>query len=225
MSGAYYMLIASLPHLPHFLRAERLPINPQRLRWRRAVLEPDDALDLDRALSVLQWQPNDLARTDSETDRLFRARLQDTRNEALRDYLDYRMGLRSAVAGLRRKQRGLPAPSRDDRCGVGRWALIVCAQWDTSEFGLSALYPCLPRVRELLDEGRAAELEKTLMTAIWSRLCRIEDQYPFGFEAVFAYVFKWDILARWLSHNPAQATETFQSLVQEILHEQPIRFK
>lgn len=224
MSNMYYMLIASLPHLPHFTRAERLPINPQRLRWRRAVLEPEDARDLDRAISVLQWQPGDLTRTDSAFDQQFRACLQHTRNHALREYLDYRMGLRSALAGLRRKHRGLPPPSKDDRCGIGRWALIICQRWDTTDFGLSALYPCLPRVRELLHDGRAAELEKLLMSVLWARLSLIEDQHPFAFEAVFAYIFKWDILARWLAHNPVQATQTFQSLVQEILHEQSIRY-
>ena len=71
MSRSYYMLVTSLPHLPHFLKAERLPINPQKLRKRRSMLDPEDDTDIQRALDLLQWRRHPLSRTDREIDGRF----------------------------------------------------------------------------------------------------------------------------------------------------------
>jgi hypothetical protein len=213
------MLIASLPYLPHFTRAARLPINPQRLRWRRSALHPEDAAQLDGALDLLQWRRQPRTRTDAEIDRRFRSLLQRTSNAALREFLDFRMGERSVVAALRRKQRGLGPPSEGEICGVGRWDVILRRRWDREDFGLAA-FPWAGRARRLLAEGSALALEELLMDAIWARLSRIEESRPFGFEAVFAYAFKWDILDRWLSYDGRGATAVFKRLVEEAIGEQ-----
>ncbi len=43
-SREYYTLVASLPALPYFEKAQRLPINEVRLWQRMGMLEPDDHL-------------------------------------------------------------------------------------------------------------------------------------------------------------------------------------
>jgi hypothetical protein len=222
MARSYYMLIASLPHLPHFTRAERLPINPERLRWRRSALAPADAAELERALDLLQWRRQPPTRSDAEIDRLFRILLQRTENAALRSFVDHRMGERSVMAALRRKQRGLGQPPADEICGVGRWDGLLKRRWDREDFGLAALFPWLGRARQLLAEGNALGLEELLMDVLWTRLSRIEEGRPFGFEAVFAYVFKWDILNRWLSHDRKEATAAFERLVEEAIGEKEL---
>lgn len=222
MGQSYYMLIASLPHLPHFTRAERLPINPQRLKWRRAILDPEDAAQLDRAVDLLAWRRQPAGRGDAETDRLHRRLMQEVANDALRSFADYLMGTRSVMAALRRKERGLGLPAAGEICGVGRWDALLKSRWDREDFGLAPLYPWLGRARQLLADGDALGLEKLLMDAHWTRLSRIEESRPFGFEAVFAYVFKWDILDRWLSHDGVRATAAFEQLVEEAIGEKDI---
>lgn len=222
MGRSYYMLVGSLPHLPHFLRAERLPINEQRLRWRRNALEPEDYDDLERAVGLLGWRHDAPHRTSAEINQQFGRFMQDVRNPVMKEFADYRMGLRSAIAGLRRKQQGEAAPTGEDRCGVGRWNRLIADQWDRELFGMVPLFPCLTQVREHLTAGRPAQVEEAMMREVWFRLSRIEDTHPLRFEALFAYVFKWDILRRWLARDDAEATRHFEQLIQEVIHEQTV---
>jgi hypothetical protein len=225
MARTYYMLIASLPHLPHFLQAERLPINAQRLQWRRSALDSADAADLDGAMGLLLWQRQSLEQTDEEMDRRFGRLMLQVRHPGLRGFLDEQMGQRSVMAGLRRKQQGLPAPGAGERCGVGRWDRIIRQRWDRDDFALGARFPWLARVRSLLADGSAREIEKLLLSLTWEQLGRIAEREPFGFAAVFAYVFRWDILARWLSYDGDRACPVFQQLVEEAIGEQKIEFE
>jgi hypothetical protein len=220
MGRSYYMLVASLPHLPHFLKAERLPINPQKLRKRRTMLDPGDDADIERALNLLQWRRHPLTRTDREIDGQFREAMEKTRNSALRDFIDYLMAERSVMAGFRRKVKGDGPPSVGEPCGVGDWDRVIRSRWEREDFGLGNLFPWIPRARQLLAEGDPLELEKLLMDEAWRRLSRIAEARPFAFDALFAYAFKWDILARWLSRNSDQSALAFTTLVQEVIDEQ-----
>lgn len=220
MGTRYYMLVSSLPHLPHFLRADRLPINPQRLLWRRACLTERDAADLKLALDLLHWPRHKAAELDAQVDAQYRHAMSHIHDVALRGFVDDTMGQRSVLAALRRKARQMPAPSAEERCGVGRWELILRDRWEREDFGLSSLFPWLSRAKAFLAEGQALELEKLQMEVTWAGASRIADADPFGFQAVFAYVFKWDVLSRWLSHNAGKAAERFTKLVEEVIHEQ-----
>jgi hypothetical protein len=214
------MLVASLPHLPHFLKAERLPINPQRLRWRRGALRPEDAADLDTALDLLHWPRHPMTRSDTQVDAQYRRAMARIHHDELRRFVDEIMGQRSALAALRRKARQLPAPTGDDRCGVGRWDALIRGRWDREDFGLTALFPWLPRARAALAAGQAMELEMMLMEVTWRRASQLAEGDMFGFSAVVAYVFKWDILARWLSHSAQAAATRFSEMVDEVIHDQ-----
>ena len=220
MGRSYYMLVASLPHLPHFLKAERLPINPQQLSRRRSMLDPEDDADIERALNLLQWRRHPLARTDREIDGLFREAMEKTRNSALRDFIDYLMAERSVMAGLRRKAKGDGPPAAGEPCGVGDWDRVIRSRWEREDFGLGNLFPWIPRARQLLVGGEILELEELLMDEVWRRLSRIADARPFGFEALIAFAFKWDILVCWLSRSSEQSISAFTTLVQEVIGEQ-----
>jgi hypothetical protein len=200
MSRSYYMLVASLPHLPHFLKAERLPINPQQLSRRRSMLDPEDDADIERALNLLQWRRHPLARTDS--------------------FIEYLMAERSVMAGLRRKAKGDGPPAAGEPCGVGDWDRVIRSRWEREDFGLGNLFPWIPRARQLLVGGEILELEELLMDEVWRRLSRIADARPFGFEALIAFAFKWDILVRWLSRSSELSVSAFTTLVQEVIGEQ-----
>ena len=220
MSRSYYMLVTSLPHLPHFLKAERLPINPQKLRKRKSMLDPEDDTDIQRALDLLQWRRHPLSRTDREIDGRFREAMEKTRNVALRDFIDYLMAERSVMAGLRRKVNDDGPPAAGTPCGVGGWDRVIRSRWEREDFGLGHLFPWVSRARQFLTEGNSLELEKLLMDEAWRRLSRIAEARPFGFEALIAFAFKWDILARWLSHSSEESASAFTTLVQEVIGEQ-----
>ena len=57
------------------------------------------------------------------------------------------------------------------------------------------------------------------MQVTWDRLARIGEQSPFGFEPVFSFVFRWDILQRWLSYDAEAGKARFQELISEVTRE------
>ena len=61
-----------------------------------------------------------------------------------------------------------------------------------------------------------ARLDSLMMNIIWQRLSRIAESNRFGFEAVFAFVFKWDILQAWLARDASKAKSRFQELIKEV---------
>jgi hypothetical protein len=103
---------------------------------------------------------------------------------------------------------------------VGPWLPLIKSGWDRSDLGLGHLLPWIAEADQHLASGNALELERLLMGAVWTRLGRIAERSPFGFEPVIAFVFRWDILQRWLSYDAAQGKIRFQELVAEVTREQ-----
>ena len=54
MAEAYYTLVASLPRLAHFERAEWLPLSRKQLDQRLSMLVPEDAVQLRLAEALVQ---------------------------------------------------------------------------------------------------------------------------------------------------------------------------
>jgi len=59
---------------------------------------------------------------------------------------------------------------------------------------------------------------------VWQRLSRISDARPFGFEQVFAFVFRWDLVQRWISWDADAAKTRFQQLITEVTCDHPQLF-
>lgn len=217
----YYDLIASLPHLPHFERADRLPITRLRLEQRLRLLRPAHAEQLIQARSLVCWRldasrwKSDAAQAD-EHKALMAAPLE----ASLKDYTAFRMDQRTLVAALRRKRDGLESLEEVRPWGVGSWVRHVQMHWDEPDFGLARLFPWLPPARNLLADGDARGLERLLMDVAWRRLNRHAEQETFSFEAVFAYFFKWDILQAWLACDAEQGKTRFRDLIGKVTHVQ-----
>jgi hypothetical protein len=90
------------------------------------------------------------------------------------------------------------------------------SNWDDPDFKLASAYPWIPKARSYLDANDACGLDSLLMGVIWERLTRIAESNRFGFEAVFAFVFKWDILQAWLARDAVKAKGRFQELIKEV---------
>ena len=219
MGKRYYTLVASLPGLKHFDNAERLPINRIRLDQRLTDLAPADAEDLFLAESLLEWQQYPLALSVEKLIEQYRRAMSQIANAPLRRFIELRMDQRSVLAGLRRRHLGGEAPNRGEAWGIGPSCQWIEDHWDRPDFDLGGRYPWVPEARAALEGDDAAGLERLVMDVVWRHLTRMADDHPFGFEEVYAYVFKWDIQNRWLSYRADVATQRFQQLVKEAVGE------
>jgi len=216
----YYTLIASLPRLPRFDRAERLPINRERLGERLGMLEPEDAELVERATAFIRWQRQPVARTDQEMVTYYERMAELIEEPVLACMFEFLINQRTIIAALRRRYRGLPAPASGQRWGVGRWVRHIELNWEDPDFRLGALYPWIPQVRAHLEAGEALALDRLLMNLVWDTMDRMAEGSEFGLEALLAYLFKWDILEQWLSYDTEEAKTRFDELVSEVTGEQ-----
>lgn len=216
----YYTLIASLPRLPRFDRAERLPINRERLSERLGMLEPEDAELVERAAAFIRWQRQPVARTDQEMVTYYERMAELIEEPVLACMFEFLINQRTIIAALRRRHRGLPAPASGQRWGVGRWVRHIERNWEDPDFRLGALYPWIPQARAYLEAGAALALDRLLMNLVWDTMDRMAEGSEFGLEVLLAYLFKWDILEQWLSYDTEEAKTRFEELVSEVIGEQ-----
>ena len=217
MVDSYITLVSSLPYLPPFEKAERSPITRLRLEQRLHILEADDARQLAIAEALVSWRMS-LAKpkTDKEMVLRYRTAMQKITQPALREFIEIRIDQQTILAGLRQRHVGLGSPIVEPVTVASRWAGFIASHWDASDFKLAAVYPWIPKAQSYLEANDARGLDSLLMNIIWQRLSRISETNRFGFEAVFAFVFKWDILQAWLARDAAKATSRFQELIKEV---------
>lgn len=215
--GSRHLVLASLPHVPRFDRARRLPIGRETLASRFALLPPADAREIALAASFLAWQRHPAERSDAEVIRESERVTASAGTAGLRRLVAFRLGLRTLVAALRRRALGRPAPRRGERWGVGPWVAHVERRYGEADFGLQHRLPWLPVVRALLERGDAIGVERVLFGLVWAELDRLAGADPFSFDAVLAYAFKWDLVDRWLRQDVAIAARRLDALAQEAL--------
>lgn len=220
MSGkAYYTLVASLPQLPHFERAEWLPLSRKQLDERLSMLTPGHSVQLRLAEDLVQWQRQPVTRTSEQVVDSYNRLLPLLTYPALREFVEYRMAQRTMLAALRRRRRGLGPPQGGEVWGVGAWVRRIASAWDRTDLGLGRFLPWLDEAAKRLESGDALGLERLLMDVVWTRLGRLSERSVFGFEPVIAFVFRWDILQRWLSYDAEAGKARFQDLIGEVTRE------
>lgn len=221
---AYYTLVSSLPKLPYFARAEWLPLSRKQLEQRLSMLTPEHSVQLRLAEDLVEWRRQPITSTSRQVVETYKRVLPQLSDAALREFVEYRMALRTALAALRRRRRGLGPPAADEVWGVGPWAGRIASAWERADLGLPHVFPWLDEAAKRLEAGDALGLERLLMDNLWTRLGRIAERDPFGFEPVIAFVFRWDILERWLSYDAEAGKTRFQNLVSEVIREQQHNF-
>jgi hypothetical protein len=136
----------------------------------------------------------------------------------LREYVALRMDQQTLLAALRHKRDGRGRPGGTTPWGVGPWVYHVQRHWDEPDFRLALLHPWLPQAGGLLAAGDARGLDRLLMGVAWRWLGRCAEQDMFGFEAVFSYFFKWDILQAWLACDADKGKTRFRNLIDKVTH-------
>ena len=219
-SQPYYTLLASLPPLPRFDGAERLPITRERLQLRSGMLTPEDAALLEHAAEFLSWQRQTATRTDEEMITSFKRMEEHISHPALQSFFEFPIDQRTIMAALRRRHQGFPAPSPGEPWGVGQYVRHIEKNWDDPYFKLNAVYTWIPQARTHLEADETLALERLLKNVLWDHVDRSVEPYDFGFQAVLAYIIKWDISQQWLSYNVEDAKKRFEELVAEVKNEQ-----
>jgi hypothetical protein len=183
------------------------------------MLDAEDAGQLARSKALIGWRPErPLRKGDEETARQYRDIMARPLHPALAEFVEFRMDQQTVMSALRRKRSRTPLPSGGRRWGAGRWVRWIEKHWDDPDFRFGSVVPWVREVRGYLEAGEAVPLERLLMNIAWRRLDRIGDRDVFGFEAVIAYVFKWDILKNWLDQSAEAGKEHFEELVEEVMH-------
>lgn len=220
----YYTLLASLPPLPRFDRAERLPISAERLQQRLRMLNSDDAEVLERAAVFLTCQKDAQRLTDSEMVDRFEKMADSMSTPRLKALFNFPMDQQTIMAALRRRQQGSKRPSDKEPWGVGQYVGHIMRNWNAPHFNLATVYPWIPKAKLHLESGEVLTLDKLLKEVLWNHLDSIVPSYDFGFPAVISYRMKWDMLDQWLGHDAEKARKRFEELVKEIVDGQPKLF-
>lgn len=213
----YYDLIASLPQMPHFEHAERLPITPLRLEQRLRRLRSSDAEQLKQAEAVVRWRPERLShQTDAAVIAAFSQLQNANLKPFLREYVSLRMTQRMLLAALRLRRKGRALPNDSNAWGIIPRVHHVRKNWNAPLFGLEYVHPWLAVADERLLANDAMGLERLMVELNWRWLTRTAEDSMFGFESVVAFVFKWDMLQAWLACNAEQAKVRFTELVDKV---------
>ena len=157
----YYDLIASLPYLPHFERAEWLPITRLRLEQRLRLLRPSHADQLARAQVLVSWRLDRLPfRSDTAQANQYASLMASPLERTLREYVAFRMDQQTLVAALRRRRDGLAPAEGAAAWGVGPWVLHVQMHWDEPDFRLGHLFRWLPQASSVGMRNRTRSVSR-----------------------------------------------------------------
>jgi hypothetical protein len=215
----YYMLVASLPHLPPLFAANKPPMSRERLEGRLDMLEGEDRNELTAIEDLMRFARISLDTSDRDViDRADRV-IASLRSERLREVAIWRMEIRTMVAALRRRAAGSSPPKTDEPWGYGRWVGHIERNWTRPDFGLAHAVPYVVRFQQLIEQRDALQMERALLGTVYRELARVRDQHHFDFESVALYVLMWDIIARWTGYDKQRAQERFDLLVGEGLGE------
>ena len=215
-SPHYYTLVASLPWLPRFDRTDRLPITRERLLKRFRMLNPDDAELVERGIEFLAWYRHPVERTDAEMVSAYERLMTVIDDPVVLTVIELAVDQRMIIVALRRRHRGLPAPTPGEPWGVGRWVHHIERNWDDPDFKLKSEYPWISQARAHLEAGETLALDRLLIELLWDCMDRFLEKDMFSFEALLAYLFKWGLINQWLSYNREAAKARFEQLVMEV---------
>lgn len=212
----YYTLVASLPALKYFVDAKSLPINRVRLNQRLQFLSDADKVELNIAERLLEWHRQPFTQQQRYFTQQYESALTDIKNPVLLAYIHRRINMRVAVAALRFRHGVVGhSSSVENFYGVGELVAWIKQHWHSDTFELDIKLPWIQQAYHFIENQNFIALQRLQMDLMWRYALSLEEQYAFRFEQVFAYVFRWDILHRWLQYDESIAQTRLQNLMNE----------
>ncbi len=214
--ATYYTLVAALPWLPSPQNCQVLPITAISLQQRLSMLSAEDAENLQR-LQALFFPAEEqmLLESDQALVSRWQELLSQIVSEALQQVAIQALELKTLLAAFRMRQSGVEHAQNFQ--GAGRWLGRIKQHWFEPAFGLEGLYPPALEIQRLLEKRKPLLLERYLQQQLWQWLQRLEDQYPFEFEAVAAYVLRWQLLEQSLQSDGEAALARFNQATTALL--------
>jgi len=215
-SHDYTELLCSLPNLVDPFRYQQHTISIVQLQKRMNMLEHDDYIWLTRFRRLFYWR--DL-RLDADEETLVRQGnrfIDQTRYDDIREWLLWRMDVRTIIAALRRKHAGESVPVKNT-WGYGRFVHHIQAHWTSPCFGLEHRFTFLPDINNHLTAGDSYLLEKTLLSAIWKYCNTCSPLRAYSFSAIILYLMKWSLIDQWTQYDSTAALEHFNELTKSCL--------
>ena len=208
----YYMLVASLPHMPRTFELDQVPISRIRLEQRLAMLGEHDRRVVEQVQGFLLWDRQHPERTDEEVQREYDRLMKSIANKLVRDIVGHRMDVRTITSALRRRRLGLAPPS-----GVGQYVDHIQKHWEQLDFRLAREHPWIPLVRRYMEANEPLQAERQLLLATWNRWVKLADEFHFSFETILLYLARWEIVDRWTRLNESLGRQRFEELLAETL--------
>lgn len=216
----YYMLLTSLPHLKKFDQLDRVPITREALLQRLSMLEPDDMLIALKAADFLSWIRQPVARSNKEMAMNYKELVQQIfGHQTLKEIFELPVNIRTLMAALRHKMKNASVTKLGENWGVGPLVRNIEHHWNDAAFNLAYVYPWILEADAYLKSGESLKLEYLLMNLMWNTLDRHMAKNYFGFEAVLAYLLKWDIIQQWTAYNKQSAKIRFEQLVDGVIND------
>ena len=215
----YIMLMSSLPSPEALFLAKRPPLSRIKLDRRLRVLKPEHARDLELAEQVLHWGDIPLTMTDEEIVAKARRAVKEIESETVRLMIRDRLEIRTCMVALRRRLRGEQAPAPGTVWGYGRWTTHIARNWTESTFRMDRVFPWLREADRMLKEKDTLPLQRMILEQAWKSVNRHRGDHQYDFEAVVAYVLKWNIVDRWGRYNGEEAAKRLEELTEAGLGE------
>lgn len=212
-SNSYHMLLSSLPALPPRFDVDRLPITFERLQGRLRLLEPEDAIEMDRLLKAITWSEKFAESQDTAVVQRYGEVMAELTTPLAREVLTASMDARMVLTALRGRRLGLGPPP----VGCGTWFGHIVRNYLKPDLALGYVFPWILRCNELLAAGDLPGLHRLLLEVSWKYLKRRADDFYFSFEAVVLYVARLDVIRRWQGREPERGRAVFEALVTEAL--------
>ena len=211
-STNYYMLIASLPHMPRTFDVEQLPISHIRLQQRLTLLGDRDRAVTEQMQNFLHWDRQHRERSDAEVCSEYDRLMSSITNPLVRGIISHRMDVRTITSGLRHRRLNQDPPD-----AVGRYVEHIRKHWTHPDFRLAREHPWIPLFRQHLEANEPRQAERQLLLATWKRWVQLADEFYFSFETILLYLARWEIVDRWTRLNESLGRQRFESLLTETL--------
>jgi len=212
-------LLTSLPYPGELFKAKQTPLSRLKLDGRLRMLSEEDAALLGEVEGLVHWINQPMERTDAAFVARAGRLIPSMEDAPLKEVVQFRLEVRTAIAALRRRKRGEGPPRPDETWGYGRWVGHIQRYWGEPAFRLEGVFPWLPEASQLLNTGDSLGLERLLLGMAWEHLGRAAEQHYFDLEAVVLYVQRWDIIDRWTTYSGEAAVQRFHALVDKGLGE------
>jgi hypothetical protein len=214
------MLVSSLPQLPARYDSGRLPVSWITVRDRLRMLEREDRRVTKQVGLYFIWDRQPLDRTDDEVIARYHELLKHTTNALVRHLIQSRTEMRLLISAVRRQRRGLGPPAWAGKvAGAEALTIQIRKYWNQPHFNLGARYRWVEAFARAYDSGDVLEAQRVVFNERWNDWTRIAERHTFSFEAIIAYLVRWEIIERWTSQNADAGRVRFANLIEETLGE------